>query len=132
MCIAKYYIFVCEKQKAIYYCRMSFRGTIDKAKAQGYYVTILFFWLESIALAIKRVQNRVSEGGHFIPEALIKRRYNSGIKNLFGIYYNVADLILIYDNSISYPELLLEKEIGKKEVIYDQTKINTLKMLNHE
>jgi len=41
----------------------SFVYTINNAKSKGYYVTLIFFWLESIELAKDRVQKRVSEGG---------------------------------------------------------------------
>lgn len=47
---------------------------IDKAKQLNYLVTCLFFWLESEELAISRVETRVKEGGHHIPENVIRRR----------------------------------------------------------
>lgn len=53
----------------------SFRPFIERAKKQGYYISLLFFWLESPELAIKRVQTRVAEGGHDIPTQTIIRRY---------------------------------------------------------
>ena len=47
---------------------------IEKAKELGYEVTILYFWLNSPDLAIKRVRDRVATGGHNIPVDVIKRR----------------------------------------------------------
>jgi predicted ABC-type ATPase len=49
-------------------------------------VTLLFFWLQNVDLAIERVKTRVEEGGHNIETEVIKRRYVNGIKNLFDIY----------------------------------------------
>jgi predicted ABC-type ATPase len=69
----------------------SFINTINDAKFKGYYVTLIFFWLESIELAKDRVQKRVSEGGHNIESDVIERRYKSGIKNLFSLYCNKVD-----------------------------------------
>ena len=60
----------------------SYINTIAKAKTLGYQVTLLFFWLNDVELAIERVKTRVSEGGHHIPEEVIRRRYSKGIQNL--------------------------------------------------
>lgn len=51
------------------YCRL-----IEKAHQQGYKVTLLFFWLKSPEQAIERVAERVSKGGHNIPQDIIVRR----------------------------------------------------------
>ena len=48
-------------------------------------VSLIYFWLNSSELAINRVRQRVSEGGHDIPEEVIRRRYQAGINNLFDI-----------------------------------------------
>jgi hypothetical protein len=104
-----------------------FKNTIKKAKSEGYFTTLIFFWLETQELAIKRVLNRVQEGGHDIPENVIRRRYVAGIKNLFELYFELPHLLLIYDNSTSSPYLILEKEINQKEIIYDLSKINSIK-----
>ena len=72
---------------------------IRRAHAKGYRVTLLFFWLNSPELAIQRVAERVSKGGHDIPEKIIRRRYVSGINNLFNLYAAEVDSWSIYDNS---------------------------------
>src|SRR5512145_694683 len=64
----------------------SYAKTINKAKENGYAVTLVFFWLDSVELAIERVKTRVLEGGHNIPNMVITRRYHSGLSNLFSIY----------------------------------------------
>ncbi len=40
--------------------------------------------------------------GHNIPEPIIRRRYASGIKNLFNLFMSEVDYWDIYDNS-KYP-----------------------------
>ena len=62
-------------------------------------VNILFFWLKTPELAIRRVAERVANGGHDIPEDTIKRRYVAGINNLFKIFIPEVDFWDIYDNS---------------------------------
>lgn len=60
----------------------SYKNKIIEAKQNGYEVTLLFFWLNNIDLAIERVATRVQEGGHNIPTDVIIRRYKRGIINL--------------------------------------------------
>jgi predicted ABC-type ATPase len=86
----------------------SFLNTIKRAKENGYEVTLLFFWLDSVELAIERVKTRVGEGGHDIPEKVIRRRYYSGIKNLFDLYMPVCDYWMITNNSTPNLELIAE------------------------
>jgi len=105
----------------------TYKNTILKAQSQGYNVTLLFFWLQTIELAKKRVQKRVSEGGHNIDPIVIERRYLSGIRNLFDIYLPIADEVLIFDNSEGKHELIAKK-INKKELsILNNRKYNILK-----
>jgi predicted ABC-type ATPase len=87
----------------------SFAHTIQKAQEKDYFVSLLFFWLNSIALAKQRVKTRVSEGGHDIPEAVIERRYERGIKNLFDIYLPICDNVMVFDNSDKIPVLIMTK-----------------------
>lgn len=107
----------------------SFINTIERAKSKGYSITLIFFWIESSELAIKRVQTRVKEGGHNIPNDTIVRRYYGGLKNLFSLYQNICDLIMIYDNSKSNPELIFEKSIGNSDVIYNNEKFNQIHLM---
>jgi len=102
------------------------KNTILKAQAKGYHVTLLFFWLQTVELAKKRVQNRVSEGGHNIEPMVIERRYLAGIKNLFDIYIPIADEILIFDNSEGKHELIAEKADDSKIIVINQLKYNNL------
>ena len=77
----------------------SYVNLVKKARKKGYKITILFFWLNSPELALKRVAERVSKGGHNIPEPVIRRRYAAGIRNLFTIFMDRVDFWGIYDNS---------------------------------
>ena len=72
---------------------------ISKVHEKGYFVTLVFFWLRSVDLAIERVKMRVSEGGHNIPEDTVRRRYKMGIKNLVNKYIPVSDYWIIINNS---------------------------------
>ncbi|MBO4755370.1 MAG: zeta toxin family protein [Bacteroidales bacterium] len=73
--------------------------TIRKAQQQGYYVTVLYLWLDSPDIAVERVAKRVQAGGHDIPEATIRRRYQMGLNYLFHSYMPECDKWILADNS---------------------------------
>ena len=79
----------------------SYVNTVKKAQEKGYFVTVLYFWLNTPDLAVERVKIRVMEGGHDIPEQTIRRRYDLGISNMFNLYIPVADYWMFIDNSKS-------------------------------
>ncbi len=105
----------------------SFKQFVLKAKNQGYYVSLLFFWLESPELAIERVRTRVAEGGHDIPKATIIRRYHRGLKNLFEWYYDICNSVAIYDNSNPFPEIVLIRSDEYGEKILNPYKLKLIK-----
>lgn len=105
----------------------SYKNKIIEAKAKGYRVTLLFFWLQNIDLAKERVKIRVSEGGHNIEPEVIERRFIKGIKNLFDIYLSIVDGALLFDNSEGKHELLAEKQLDRLLNIVNQEKFNLLK-----
>ena len=70
----------------------SYVNLVKRAHDKGYVVHVLFFWLDSIELAKKRVADRVASGGHNIPIDVIERRYYLGIRNLFRLFMNEVDV----------------------------------------
>ena len=110
----------------------SFIQTIIDAKERGYYVTLIFFWLESVELAKNRVTKRVAEGGHNIEEVVIERRYKNGIKSLFHLYEKQVDYLLIYDNSNANAQLVAEKELNSEFQIHQLVKFQTIKGISNE
>ena len=105
----------------------SYKQKIEWAQANGYEVTLLFFWLRNVTMAKERVAQRVAEGGHSIPSQTIERRYHSGIGNLFAIYMDMVDICYIFDNSEGKKELIAQKERHKDIVIYNNDKFNLMK-----
>ncbi|MBE6310624.1 MAG: zeta toxin [Bacteroidales bacterium] len=99
---------------------------VEKAQANGYNVKLIFFWLNSTQLAVRRVAQRVKEGGHNIPENVIKRRYVAGIKNLFKIFIPIVDSWLIADNSAVPRILIAEGGTDIDTVIYDKERYNDI------
>lgn len=77
-------------------------------RAEGYIVKLFFLRLASPDLAIARVRQRVREGGHNIPEPVIRRRFASGLSNFENLYKPLVDEWALYDNSGSEPVLIKE------------------------
>lgn len=77
----------------------SYVNLVRQARKQDYMVHLVYFWLETPELAVDRVAERVSKGGHNIPHDVILRRYSKGISNLFNLFMNEVDIWIIYDNS---------------------------------
>ena len=103
----------------------SYRQKVLDAQKLGYQVQLIFFWLNSVDLAIERVGIRVSEGGHNIKEDVIKRRYLRGLKNLFNIYLPIVNKTLIFDNSSGDPELVFQK--SENDYIINPIKYNEIR-----
>jgi predicted ABC-type ATPase len=90
---------------------------LQGAQDKGYYVTLLYFWLNTPDLAVERVKNRVAAGGHNVSETTIRRRYRTGIQNLFELYMPICDYWMITDNSLSPIEIIAKGgKDGKKEI----------------
>jgi predicted ABC-type ATPase len=68
-------------------------------RTRGYDVTLVFLWLPTPEIAIRRVAQRVAAGGHSVPESTIRRRFDRGLANFFGLYRPLADRWFLYDNS---------------------------------
>ena len=72
----------------------------------GYEVVLIFLWLPNVAMAIERVKERTRQGGHDVPETVIRRRYEAGWKNFNLVYKKIVDYWFLYDNSDRLPRLL--------------------------
>jgi predicted ABC-type ATPase len=77
----------------------SYVSLVRRAQATGYKVTLLYIWLNATDLALQRVSERVSKGGHNIPKNVVERRYYRGIKNFFSLFMPVCDRWIFADNS---------------------------------
>lgn len=76
----------------------SYLNTIKLAQRMHYKVNLLFFWLNYLNLAVKRVEKRVIEGGHHIPEDVVTRGYLKGIENLKS-FIDLVDNWIVLNNS---------------------------------
>lgn len=98
----------------------SYKNLVERAKASGYQVILLFFWLSSPEMAEMRVAQRVASGAHNIPKDVIHRRYWAGLRNLFEIFVPIIDLWSLYDNNTE------TQPIVKNSIVVDNNKLNSI------
>lgn len=79
---------------------------IERWQAAEYRVELIFLKLASPEQAIARVDERVRQGGHSVPEEVIRRRYASGLENFYHRYAPIVDAWMLYDNSDTVPVVL--------------------------
>lgn len=99
----------------------SFAGFLEGLKRKGYSVTLIYVWLRSPSLAVKRVMLRVRRGGHEVPREVIVRRYHRGLENVRNFYLQVADNWYVYDNSGPRPVLVARRLTSSEPVIVTES-----------
>jgi len=95
------------------------RWILGLRRERGYRFHLLFFWLPSAEHAVQRVARRVQMGGHSIPDHVIRRRYDRGIRNFLALYAPIADSWQIHENVLR-PRLIARKEEGALPQIMEE------------
>jgi predicted ABC-type ATPase len=68
------------------------------AKSKGYRIYIYYIATESAEINVNRVQIRVSQHGHPVPEAAIRNRYTKSLNLLYDTI-KLSDRAYLFDNS---------------------------------
>ena len=79
---------------------------IPQWRALGYRVELFFLSLPSADMAVQRVAERVRQGGHNIPEATIRRRFEAGWRLLTEVVQPLVDQWVLFDNAGEEPVLM--------------------------
>lgn len=85
---------------------LGYVGRLQKWKADGYHIEMIFLRLPSPQLALRRITARVKQGGHHVPRPDVLRRFVRGWRNFETAYKPLADAWAVYDNSGNAPRLL--------------------------
>jgi len=109
----------------------SYHALVKNAQEKGYNIKLLYFWLQSPELALQRVAERVKNGGHNVEEHIIRRRYSSGIRNLFKLYLPVVDYFILIDNSVMPREVIAEGSVRESVKVYNEEKFKTLRQYDN-
>ena len=76
------------------------KKVIERMKADNYHVKIIYVFLESPEVCIKRIEIRVKQGGHFVPTEDVIRRYYRSKNNFWFMYKSIVDNWELYYNGI--------------------------------
>ena len=79
---------------------------IPQWQENSYRVKLVFLYLKDVKIASERVRVPVRQGGHSVPEDVIRRRYDAGWRNFEQVYKRLVDTWILYDNSGERPFLL--------------------------
>jgi len=84
----------------------SYAQMIPRWRKAGYYVKLIFLNLPTPELAVARVAARVAQGGHHVPEHVIRRRFDRSLRNFRELYSPLVNRWEWYDNSGITPRLI--------------------------
>jgi predicted ABC-type ATPase len=87
---------------------LSYVRRIDAWRRDGYVVELIFLSLPSPEEAIRRVAERVKQGGHHVAEEVIRRRFAAGMRHFLETYRQRVDYWMWFDNSGLEPVLVDE------------------------
>lgn len=85
---------------------LAYARHISDWQALGYWVELFFLALPSADMAVARVAERVKQGGHNVPDRVIRRRFKTGQCHFDEIYRALVNAWALYDNSGPSPVLL--------------------------
>lgn len=91
---------------------MSHPGKVDfisTAKDKGYKTYLYYLATESVKINLQKVENRVAEGGHDVPDEKVVKRYGKSLNLLYPALKEVDRAYLI-DTSKNKSEVILEKK----------------------
>ena len=94
-------------------------GWLRGARAAGYVLEAYFLWVGDQEVVLRRIRQRVVEGGHNIAEQLSRRRFFKTIQNFLKLYRPLMDSWKLYDNDLPAPRLLAVEKLGRL-VVRDQ------------
>jgi predicted ABC-type ATPase len=85
---------------------LGYLADIKAWRTAGYHTSLFFLSLPDAEVAIARVAERVRQGGHNIPEDVIRRRFAAGLRNFEHAYKLAVNDWARYNNVGETPVLL--------------------------
>jgi predicted ABC-type ATPase len=85
-------------------------------KDRGYRLHLFYLWVPTVDLAIARVARRVKQGGHNVPEHVVRRRFDQGFANFRDTFLPLVDSWFLLDNSGFQPHEVARHEDGRLTV----------------
>ncbi len=89
--------------------------TLDRAEAAGFGTVLLFVTLPTVELCLSRIKARVAGGGHAVPEADVRRRFERSAGNFAAHAARVGRWLLI-DTQLAERRPVASAEAGRVSV----------------
>ncbi|NLF83939.1 MAG: AAA family ATPase [Candidatus Gastranaerophilales bacterium] len=74
--------------------------TIKQSQEKGYNTTLIYSFVDNPGICIERIKVRVNNGGHFVPDEDVIRRYYRSKRNLWFKYRYVVDKWTVFYNGL--------------------------------
>ncbi len=91
---------------------------MGRAREAGFHISLAYVGIDTPELSRARIDERVAEGGHDVPQDAVIRRHPDSMRRLAGAML-IADSTLVFDNSGLERRLLLHVEAGVAQFIAD-------------
>lgn len=95
----------------------AYLALLKNLKRQGYTIHLFYLWIPSVNLALSRIRERVTQGGHSVPAKDVRRRCGKSRDNFLNHYRHLADFWYIFDNSVTPPALVAQLENGEEIIL---------------
>jgi len=92
---------------------------IKRLQDEDWQVELIYLALPDVEMSRLRVAERVSHGGHDVPDRALARRFPRSLNNLLTDYGAAVDRTRCYMNSGDNPILIFEQK-GSDRIIFDQ------------
>ena len=92
---------------------------IKRAQKAGFFVSLIYLYLDNSVENILRVKNRVLAGGHNVPEIDIVRRYIRSKHLFLSLYKDLVDEWSLFYNGDDKFELIANNQMIIDEITYN-------------
>jgi predicted ABC-type ATPase len=111
----------------------TFAPFLRRLISNGYRSHLVYVWVRSPEIAVRRVRSRIASGGHSVPEETIRRRYVRSIHNLFHLYLPLARAWEAIDNSSpGLPTIIAAGGMDEDMIVYDKIAWRELERFRNE
>lgn len=95
-------------------------NVVHRLRESNYHIHFFYLWVP-LHLALSRLRDRVLDGGHNVPEADVRRRYQRSLGSFLSHYRPLANSWTLFDNSKRAPVVIASEKHGELRIINPET-----------
>lgn len=92
-----------------------YQRLVTEAKKQHFIVKLAYISTEHSSINIERIKERVTNGGHHVPDVDVVRRYERSLQNV-SVFFNQADEVCFVDNSRLSSDMRVQLHVKGSEL----------------